>query len=351
VDFTDYIHGIFTSGRCAYKAETPEQSLQISERSVTPLQIEVSKGLALLQGYWFKLETPQVVDVQTAPAAQSCWLELSENDRNITIKTGATPQFTPSQLNLANFNVSVRGLTNIQNTKINSKPYEAAEQAGIIKHWSGTLANIPAGHLVCNGQSVNKSDYPELFNIIGITFGGTANTFMLPNLINRYAMGATSASANQVGANNRSLTVANLPSHTHTIAHTHSVSGTTSTVSHTHTFSATGGDHQHTLSTDQIQSFFWMNSPNGTSTHHMGFNSSSTDKTLLVQRVENTSKAKLPGSHTHSGTTASNSHTHTLSVTSGASSAANSGAAGSTTAFDNRPESLPLIPIITTGQY
>ncbi|MBE3607064.1 phage tail protein [Campylobacter sp. RM13119] len=45
--------------------------------------------------------------------------------------------------------------------------------------WSSE-AVTPAGFLVCDGRSLNKSKYIELFNIIGYTYGGGGESFNIP---------------------------------------------------------------------------------------------------------------------------------------------------------------------------
>lgn len=42
--------------------------------------------------------------------------------------------------------------------------------------------NAPIGWLECNGSMVSKNDYPELFNIIGYSYGGAGNNFALPSI-------------------------------------------------------------------------------------------------------------------------------------------------------------------------
>lgn len=51
---------------------------------------------------------------------------------------------------------------------------------GVIQAFSGTT--IPRGFLLCNGASYKTTDYPELFDIIGYTYGGSDGTFNVPNL-------------------------------------------------------------------------------------------------------------------------------------------------------------------------
>ena len=49
----------------------------------------------------------------------------------------------------------------------------------------------PDGWLTCNGASINRDTYKDLFNVIGTTFGAGdgSTTFALPNLTNKFAMG------------------------------------------------------------------------------------------------------------------------------------------------------------------
>lgn len=87
----------------------------------------------------------------------------------------------------------------------------------------------PSGFLACNGQTVNREDYPDLWPVIGDLYGTlTATTFVLPDLRTRvirhtgpgYNMAATG------GKDSITLSASNLPAHTHPVTitdpgHTH----------------------------------------------------------------------------------------------------------------------------------
>lgn len=64
---------------------------------------------------------------------------------------------------------------------------------GAIVPFSGEIA--PAGWMLCIGQSLNISDYPELYNVIGLAFGGEegGTTFNLPNLKGKVVVGKDSS--------------------------------------------------------------------------------------------------------------------------------------------------------------
>ncbi|MEM8791025.1 MAG: tail fiber protein [Pseudomonadota bacterium] len=85
----------------------------------------------------------------------------------------------------------------------------------------------PAGWLFCDGRAVSKGDYPGLFAIIGNQFGETTSDFVLPDLRDAYVTGAgvNSQLFKVVGENALTLTVENMPAHSHEVTdpgHSHS---------------------------------------------------------------------------------------------------------------------------------
>ncbi len=63
---------------------------------------------------------------------------------------------------------------------------------GAVQMWAGNIGSPPSGWLVCNGQAVSRATYSDLFTEIGTAFGNGdgSTTFNLPDLRNRFAMGA-----------------------------------------------------------------------------------------------------------------------------------------------------------------
>lgn len=48
---------------------------------------------------------------------------------------------------------------------------------------------IPENFLPCEGQELSRKQYPELYGVIGNTFGGTNSTFYLPDLQGQFVRG------------------------------------------------------------------------------------------------------------------------------------------------------------------
>ena len=100
--------------------------------------------------------------------------------------------------------------------------------AGTIVPWSTETA--PANWLICDGAAVSRSTYAALFSVIGIRYGAGngSTTFNLPNLVGRVPVGRdVSQSEFDVlgetgGAKTHTLTVDQMPSHSHTdTGHSH----------------------------------------------------------------------------------------------------------------------------------
>lgn len=95
---------------------------------------------------------------------------------------------------------------------------------GLIHPFASSL--IPDGYLLCDGSSLLTTDYPELFAVIGYSFGGSGTAFSLPDLVDRTIIGSsgTFSFADTGGESEVILDVSQIPSHTHTDSgHTHSI--------------------------------------------------------------------------------------------------------------------------------
>ena len=132
---------------------------------------------------------------------------------------------------------------------------------GSIIMWAGNTSNIPKGYLLCNGATLNRSSYNKLYKAIGNQWGGSGDNFKIPDLRDRFIVAAGGAyNVGQTGgANNVTLTEAQMPNHNHggtsSANHNHShnigVSVNNANANHNHGGEANGaGSHGHTGNTN-----------------------------------------------------------------------------------------------------
>jgi microcystin-dependent protein len=104
----------------------------------------------------------------------------------------------------------------------------AQPYVGEIRMFAGNFA--PAGWMFCEGQLLPISENETLFNLIGTTYGGDGqSTFALPDLRGRLPLhqGNGFVLAETAGVEEVTLTVQQIPAHTHAfLATTNLASGT-----------------------------------------------------------------------------------------------------------------------------
>jgi len=105
---------------------------------------------------------------------------------------------------------------------------------GEIRMFAGNYA--PEGWAMCNGQTLSIAEYPELYSLIGMTYGGDGQTtFALPDLRGRLPvhMGKNKETGTEYplgqegGTETVTLVSDQLPNHTHAV-NAQSEAGTTS---------------------------------------------------------------------------------------------------------------------------
>ena len=135
---------------------------------------------------------------------------------------------TTTELNNLNSDIKIKGLV-MYDTSLKELFYSSDSgsnfnlkavygETGSMEIYSGKVDKIPETWKLCNGQLLSKTEYKRLFDIIGITYGGTTNEFALPDMRDRFLRGADS-NGDTGGEHSVTLTVAQMPSHTHSYAH------------------------------------------------------------------------------------------------------------------------------------
>jgi microcystin-dependent protein len=100
----------------------------------------------------------------------------------------------------------------------------AQPYVGEIRMFAGNFA--PAGWMFCEGQLLPISEYETLFNLIGTTYGGDGqSTFALPDLRGRIPLhfGNGFTLAETGGVETITLTVSQIPAHSHPLLATSSI--------------------------------------------------------------------------------------------------------------------------------
>lgn len=186
--------------------------------------------------------------VQTAPGASHIFLGLNQlaTIPAILVSHGVTNTFelTSSYLRLETlFKPTIRTtaqrnaiinpeegsvLYNTDTDELNVKREDAWMPVGVpvgsMQMFAGSVA--PEGWLLCGDvtlDSVANPQYAKLFAVIGTTYGGTgASSFKLPNTLGRTIIGVGTgvgltarALADTGGTETHTLTIAQMPSHTH----------------------------------------------------------------------------------------------------------------------------------------
>jgi microcystin-dependent protein len=179
---------------------------------------------------------------------------------------------------------------------------------GTINLYSGSTA--PTGYLLCDGSAVSRTTYSALFSVTSTLYGvgDGSTTFNIPDLRDKFAIGTsgTRALASTGGASSYTLTVSNIPQHSHSIDHDHNSFTSGAGSAHSHTDTLTAPAHTHT-----------------TNINHGHANTlaapAHTHSTPALSGAFTSGNQSVGHTHTFSGTTATDSHNHSTNTAGDAS--------------------------------
>ncbi|PWC05415.1 phage tail protein [Agromyces badenianii] len=209
----------------------------------TGRQVKVMPGRANVRGHRYRSDSQITVplDANTSgqPRKDLIVLRLeygATNTVRLRVKTGV-PALDPQETTLVQTDNGIYeealGVATVANGAVtiaaanvaDRRQFTAARQpAGAVEMFAGAV--IPGGWLLCNGDTVPRALYPALYAALGgasspFGQGDGSTTFNLPNFRGRTPVGMNTAEAEfdalgkKGGAKTHTLTVAQMPAHSH----------------------------------------------------------------------------------------------------------------------------------------
>lgn len=93
--------------------------------------------------------------------------------------------------------------------------FEGNPMIGMVMPYA--TATLPTNMLLCDGSSYARVDYPLLYAVLDTAFIDDADTFHTPDYVSRVARGTSGNQAITGGSDTHTLTVDEIPSHSHEI--------------------------------------------------------------------------------------------------------------------------------------
>jgi len=200
----------FKEGYIVFEAETGDTSIHTMEGFAYNPELLVEIPIIANAGIWTpELETSNVYFTG----------EIYRNGVPFVSSAQIQSDWTQSDSNILSF---------IRNKPTSFGNGDSIPIGTIAPYYGTTLSD--ASWLICDGATYNRSAYTELANFLGVL--PSATTFQVPDLRDRFLKGkGTSSLVKDVGGSETTtLSVANLPPHTHTITdpgHNHTLNNGT----------------------------------------------------------------------------------------------------------------------------
>lgn len=134
----------------------------------------------------------------------------------------------------AGISAATQGVTNVENRILQERNLTKADVVRATSDLNAAMAALipvgsifpfvggqaPAGFAMCNGQTLDRTQYADLFRLIGTKYGTTnTNNFKVPDLSGRFLVGVgTGYSLGDTGGSQTvALTAAQMPIHSHDV--------------------------------------------------------------------------------------------------------------------------------------
>ncbi|QDP47040.1 MAG: putative tail collar domain protein [Prokaryotic dsDNA virus sp.] len=179
---------------------------------------------------------------------------------------------------------------------------------GTIMPWS--KANVPAGFLYCDGSSVSRTLYADLFAVISTTFGSVdSNNFNLPDFQDRSAIGASN---NRTFASKNSTALADQTPNITFPSATRNMS-VTENINVTDTANVSIPAHTHHIATNETSNA--VSQPNATSLTQVALGGSGSDTNFRYSLVasNNTAERGKTSNPIGESSNSNGAHTHDIS--------------------------------------
>jgi microcystin-dependent protein len=125
----------------------------------------------------------------------ACYQPINMNNQNLSAVNKLS--FATTSQNTAYTGAPAGTYTNV-NMTIDANGKISAISSGTSAVLTGTIiayagATVPVGYLKCDATPLSTATYPNLFGVLGYTYGGSGGTFFAPNLLNKFIQGSVSS--------------------------------------------------------------------------------------------------------------------------------------------------------------
>jgi microcystin-dependent protein len=199
--------------------------------------VNIQPGAVWIDGFYGENTSPKAVTVSTNGMVVA---RMDPSNEKISFFFVAA-QNAPTQNPAGIFELPIAQITGGVLTDIRQFIVTTASTAiptGIMVPWAGAANAVPTGWLYCDGRAVGRQTYPALFALLNAAnlpygTGDGSTTFNIPDTRSRVFVGAAATSPNGTarslgttgGAETHTLSIWEIPSHTHSGASVPGIAG------------------------------------------------------------------------------------------------------------------------------